>query len=383
MINKKVSIVVPALNEKITIAEFITWCKEGLEKANVDGEIIIIDSSTDETPQIAKSMGARVLSVPKKGLGQAYIDALPEIKGDYVIMGDCDCTYDFREIGKFVDKLEEGYEFVMGTRMKGYIEPGAMPPLHRYFGTPLTTKLLNAIYGSHFSDIHCGMRAMTREALNKISLESTSWEYASEMVLKAAKLKLKTAEVPIRFYKDKEGRLSQHKRTGWFSPWLAGWINLRVMLVYNPQFFLRIPGIVLMFLGIAFVGMSLLGRFVEIFNMFSLHTLMVAFMSFIFGFSSYQLSVFSEVYYAFDKDKVTRYRKKYTYNKLMGLAGIFFIAGTAFLLWFLNYFIKGGFVFGGIAFSMLFAVVSFVISFQIFTFSLLFEILFKKRRMVF
>ncbi len=231
-----VSIVVPALNEELTIGEFVDWCHEGLRRANVDGEILIIDSSADRTAEVAESKGARVLRMPKRGLGRAYIDAIPHIRGKYVIMGDCDLTYDFREIKPFVDALDAGAEFVMGTRMRGYIEPGAMPALHRYFGTPLTTWILNRMYGTRYSDIHCGMRAMTLDALKQINIQSNSWEYASEMVLKAGKLRLKTVEAPIRFYKDRPGRLSHHRRSGWFSPWMAGWINLRAMFLYARFF---------------------------------------------------------------------------------------------------------------------------------------------------
>jgi glycosyltransferase involved in cell wall biosynthesis len=381
MSDKKVSIVVPAMNEEVTIGEFISWCKEGIEKTGIEGEIIIIDSSSDRTPEIAESLGATVLRVPKRGLGQAYIDALPEIRSDYIIMGDCDCTYDFREIGKFVEKLDEGYEYVMGTRMKGYIEKGAMPKLHRYFGTPLTTKILNVMYGSHYSDIHCGMRGMTLEALKKISLESRSWEYASEMVLKAAKLGLKTTEVPIRFYKDREGRLSHHKRTGWFSPWLAGWINLRVMFEYNPQFFLKIPGIIAMFLGAIITILVFIGRF-SVFTgatIFSLHSLLFGVLLLITGFSSYQLSVLSEVYYGFNKENIVKYRKRFSYNRMVFLAGAFVAAGLVFVIYFLNYFIKADLIMTGISYSLIFGIVSFIIAFQIFSFVLLFEMLFKKR----
>ncbi len=155
----------PCLNEEICIGEFVDWCREGLGEVGRPGQILIVDSSTDRSPEIAEAHGAEVLRVPRRGLGRAYIDALPHIRGDYVIMGDCDLTYDFREIKPFVDKLDEGHDFVMGSRFAGYIEPGAMPKLHRYFGTPLTTWILNVIYGSRYSDIHCGMRALTREAL--------------------------------------------------------------------------------------------------------------------------------------------------------------------------------------------------------------------------
>src|SRR3954451_23210676 len=246
----ELSIVIPALNEALTISDFVAWCREGMEKAGVQGEILIIDSSTDETPQLAVAAGARVLRVPKRGLGRAYMDAIPFIRGDWVIMGDADCTYDFRRLGPFVEAFEQGNEYVMGSRWKGSIEPGAMPALHQYFGTPLTTWILNRLYASRFSDIHCGMRGITLHALKRMQLHSESWEYASEMVLKSVHMDLRTTEVPVRFLKDREGRLSHHKRAGWFSPWAAAWINLRAMFVYGSDFFLLKPGAVFALLGL-------------------------------------------------------------------------------------------------------------------------------------
>jgi glycosyltransferase involved in cell wall biosynthesis len=193
------SIVVPALNEELTIPMFLAWCHEGMRKAGVSAEIVIVDSSTDRTAELALAAGARVLKTPKRGLGRAYIDSLPFIRGKYVILGDCDCTYDFRELEPFVKKFRDGAEFIMGSRFSGYIEPGAMPPLHRYLGTPVTTWILNIIFSSRFSDIHCGMRGITRGALERMGLRSHSWEYASEIVLKTVHIKLRTEEVPIRF----------------------------------------------------------------------------------------------------------------------------------------------------------------------------------------
>src|SRR5437868_1527889 len=184
-----VSIVVPSLNEEITVGEFVDWCKEGLERAGVRGQILIIDSSTDKTPEIVLQHGGEVLRTPKRGLGRAYIDAASYIRGQWIIMGDADLTYDFRELLPFVEAFRNGAEFVMGSRLRGSIEQGAMPGLHRYFGTPLTTWVLNRIYGSRYSDIHCGMRGLTRSAFDRIDLKSQSWEYASEMVLKAARFK--------------------------------------------------------------------------------------------------------------------------------------------------------------------------------------------------
>jgi glycosyltransferase involved in cell wall biosynthesis len=246
----EITIVIPALNEESTVGDFVDWCRQGLAAASVTGEVLIVDSGSDGTTESALQHGARVLRTPRRGLGRAYIDALPFIRGQYVLMGDADCTYDFRQLTPFLSKFHEGFEFVMGSRWKGTIEPGSMPALHRYLGTPLTTWILNVLYGSHFSDIHCGMRGLTADALRRMGLQSQSWEYASEMVLKSVHMRLRTAEVPVRFLKDREGRMSHHKRAGWWSPFQAAWINLRAMFVYGADFFALRPGLALLALGL-------------------------------------------------------------------------------------------------------------------------------------
>ena len=245
-----VSIVVPSLNEELTIVDFVSWCHAGLAAAGVRGEIVIVDSSGDDTPNLAVAAGARVLQVPKRGLGRAYIDALPHVRGQFVIMGDADCTYDFRLLAPFVEAWRQGFEFVMGSRWQGSIEKGSMPPHHQYFGTPLTTWILNRVYSSKFSDIHCGMRGLTTDAFRRMQLSSQSWEYASEMVLKSVHLELRTTEVPVVFLKDRDGRVSHHRRMGWFSPFQAAWINLRAMFVYGADFFTFRPGVVLALFGL-------------------------------------------------------------------------------------------------------------------------------------
>jgi hypothetical protein len=245
------SIVIPALNEEIAIGQFIDWCYAGIAAAGIRAEILIVDSSRDRTAAIALERGARVLKTPKRGLGRAYIDAIPFIRGRYVLMGDADCTYDFRRIDGFVEQFVAGAEFIMGSRFLGTIEEGAMPRLHRYFGTPLTTAILNLMYGTRFTDIHCGMRGLTADALRRMGLASQSWEYASEMVLKSVHMELVTTEVPVAFLKDMAGRVSHHVRAGWFSPWQAGWINLQAMFVYGADFFLALPGTLLLLLGLA------------------------------------------------------------------------------------------------------------------------------------
>src|SRR5436190_5990162 len=291
----ELSIVVPALNEEITVGEFVEWCKEGLQRAGVNGQILIVDSSTDSTARIVLEHGGEVLRTPKRGLGRAYIDAIPYIRGKYIVMGDADLTYDFRQLAPFVREFRQGVDFVMGSRFSGTIEEGAMPPLHRYFGTPLTTWILNRIYGSRYSDIHCGMRGLTRSALERIDLKSQSWEYASEMVLKAARLKLRTAEVPVKFYKDREGRFSHHRRMGWLSPWVAGWLNLKVMLVYTPDSFLLKPGILLAAIGGLISGVLAMGPLTIGGVGFGLYWLLFGVTCVTLGYSSIQIGVLARV----------------------------------------------------------------------------------------
>jgi glycosyltransferase involved in cell wall biosynthesis len=314
------SIVVPALNEQLTIADFIAWCREGLSSVDISGEILIIDSSTDRTAEIALAAGARVLRTPKRGLGRAYLDALPFIRGKYVLMGDCDCTYDFRELKAFVQKFQAGAEFVMGSRFLGYIEPGAMPPLHRYLGTPVTTWILNLIFSSHFSDIHCGMRGLTLDALMRMDLRSQSWEYASEMVLKSVHMGLRTEEVPIRFLKDRDGRLSHHKRSGWFSPWHAAWINLRAMFIYGANFFLFKPGLVLLALGLGLVLPLSFGTLTVGPITLSLHWMMLGVALSIVGLQSVYMGILTQVFFDYSGAATERWFRRFPYTRSVFLS---------------------------------------------------------------
>jgi glycosyltransferase involved in cell wall biosynthesis len=323
----ELSIVIPALNEALTISDFVAWCHEGMAKAGIAGEILIVDSGSDETAELALAAGARVLKTPKRGLGRAYQDALPHIRGRYVLMGDCDCTYDFRELAAFVEKFRDGAEFVMGSRFRGYIEPGAMPALHRYLGTPVTTWILNAIFGSRFSDIHCGMRGITKEALERMDLRSQSWEYASEMVLKSVHMRLRTSEVPIRFLKDREGRLSHHKRSGWFSPWQAAWINLRAMFVYGANFFLYKPGLVLLFVGLVLtLGLSF-GEVSVGPVTFSLHWMLLGVSLALLGLQCVYMGILSQVFFDYSGETTARWFRRFPYTRTVAFSAALFAVG--------------------------------------------------------
>jgi glycosyltransferase involved in cell wall biosynthesis len=339
----ELSIVIPALNEELTIARFVDWCREGLRRAGIRGEIVIVDSSSDLTAEIALSRGARVLKVPKRGLGRAYIDALPFIRGDYVLMGDADCTYDFRELEPFVRCFQQGYEYVMGSRFRGYIEPGSMPPLHRYFGTPVTTWILNFLYGSRFSDIHCGMRGITLDALRKMDLQSQSWEYASEMVLKSVRMGLRTAEVPVRFLKDEKGRLSHHKRAGWFSPWQAAWINLKAMFIYGADFFLYRPGLVLLLAGLLLTLPVSLGPVQAGPITFSLHWMLLGLTLSVLGLHGIYVGALARIFSDYSGAITRRWLRRFSYTRSVFISALAVGGGIGLGLSLVSRYIRSGF----------------------------------------
>lgn len=370
-----VSIVVPCLNEELVVGEFVDWCWEGLRKAGVEGEVIIVDSSTDASADIAERHGARVLRVPRRGLGRAYIDAIPHIRGRFVLMGDCDLTYDFREMGPFIAKLSEGYEFVMGSRFAGYIEPGAMPRLHQYFGTPATTWVLNRIYGTRYSDIHCGMRGMKLEALRRIDLQSQAWEYASEMVLKAAKLDLRTAEVPVHFYRDREGRTSHHKRLGWLSPWAAGWNNLKVMILYAPGIFLLVPGLVMFLFGLL-LSASLLGGPWRIGHFgVDLHAMLLGVTLSTLGYSGLQLGILARVHNDLNPRFTRRVTELLTFDRTALASLLLVVAGVVLNAFLVADWIRRGLRLAELSHAAVFGLLLIILGVQTFAFAVLLEII--------
>jgi hypothetical protein len=370
----ELSLVVPALNESITVGEFVAWCHEGLRLAGVSGQILIVDSSTDDTPGIVLARGGEVLRVPKRGLGRAYIDAIPFIRGKWIVMGDADLTYDFRELAPFVAEFRKGADYVMGSRFRGTIEAGAMPPLHQYFGTPLTTWILNRIYASRYSDIHCGMRGLTREALARIDLKSQSWEYASEMVLKAARLNLRIAEVPVKFYKDRDGRLSHHRRMGWLSPWIAGWLNLKVMLVYSPDTFLLKPGGVLFVAGLLLsLSLGVVGPFTVVGVGINLHWMMLGIACTILGYSCLQVGILARIMHGLRSGIAVSAQRLVTYNRGMIATGICMLVGLLLVGSLVRHYIHAGMQLEQISHHGILGLLFIMLGFQTFGFTLLLE----------
>lgn len=339
----ELSIVIPASNEALTVGEFVDWCQEGLARAGTRGEILIVDSSEDETAQIALDHGARVLKVPRRGLGRAYIDAIPFIRGSYVLMGDADCTYDFREVEPFVRRFRSGCEFVMGSRWLGTIEPGAMPLLHRYLGTPVTTWILNLVFGSRFTDIHCGMRGIRTDALRRMGLQSQSWEYASEMVLKSVHMDLDTVEVPVRFLRDRNGRVSHHKRAGWFSPFQAAWINLRSMFIYGADFFLLRPGLLLLAVGLI-CSLALTFGPIHIAGLtLSLYTKLLGMTLALVGLQAFFLGCIAQVLHDYSGTKRRRWLRIFPYTRSVLLSGLAILVGLILIAVLVVTYVSSGF----------------------------------------
>ncbi len=213
---EKISIVMPCLNEEKGIARCIEWAQEGLARTGLPGEIIVSDNgSTDRSAEIARAAGARVVHQPLRGYGNAYHKGFAASTGTYIVMGDADQTYDFREIHRLIEPLRDGADYVLGSRFGGTIMPGAMPWTHRYIGNPVLTLILNLLFGLKSSDAHSGLRAFTRDAYLRMGLVSPGMEFASELVVKAAQAKLRVVEVAITYYPRAGASKLNALRDGW------------------------------------------------------------------------------------------------------------------------------------------------------------------------
>jgi len=249
----ELSIVLPCLNEAETIGICLKKAAKFLQENKINGELVVGDNdSSDGSQEIALSFGARVVDVKLRGYGAALDGAIRTARGKYIIMGDADNSYDFSNIMPFVEKLRDGYDLVMGNRFQGGISPGAMPPLHKYFGNPLLTAIGRLFSRSNCKDFHCGLRGFNRQSILALNLQTTGMEFASEMVVKATLAKLKTTEVPITLQPDGRSR-PPHLRS-----WRDGWRHLRFLLMYSPRWLFLLPGVLLIVLGIALFFLLLL-----------------------------------------------------------------------------------------------------------------------------
>ncbi|MFA6048893.1 MAG: glycosyltransferase family 2 protein [Candidatus Micrarchaeia archaeon] len=286
-----VSVVLPCRDEEKTIGICIGKIQSVFRERGIRGEIIVSDSSKDSSPKIAESLGARVVVPWNKGYGNAYLAGFAAAHGKIIMMGDADDTYDFLEMPRLLEPLKHGKaDLVLGSRLRGTIMPGAMPALHRYVGNPALSFLLNLFFGTKISDAHTGFRAISREALVAIDPHATGMEFASEMIFKAAKKKLKIAEVPITYH---PRQTKPHLES--FSD---GWRHLRFMLLYAPNYLFLAPGAFFFTIGVALMAL-LLGGPAELFGAtLDIHPMIAGSFMAILGFQLVIMGLFTKAYAA-------------------------------------------------------------------------------------
>jgi glycosyltransferase involved in cell wall biosynthesis len=317
-----VSVVIPCLNEAENIERCVALALEVLRDAEIPGEVVVADNaSEDDSAELATRAGARVVHEPRRGYGSAYLAGFAAARGRYIVMGDADLTYDFREIPRFVEQLDAGAELVMGDRMDN-IQPGAMPWLHRYVGNPILTGVLNVFFRTGVSDAHCGMRAVRRDVLPRLDLRTTGMEFASEMVIRASKEKLEIREFPIEYHpRGGESKLSSFR---------DGWRHLRFLLVHSPTHLFMAPGALLLAAGtlvslIALLQIDVLGR------EWDLHTMVAGAMLMIVGTQVVALGLCAHAYGTYfmgEKDPwFDRMRARFRLEHGLLLGGITLLAG--------------------------------------------------------
>jgi len=270
------SVVIPTMNEEEGIGTCLDWVTEAVAELRIPTEIIVSDSSTDRTPEIARERGAIVVEPDAPGYGYAYRYAFERARGDYIVMGDADTTYDFSEIPRLLDHLQEtGADIVMGSRLKGEIKPGSMPALHKYVGNPLLTRFLNTFYDAGVSDAHSGFRILTQEALETLELETTGMEFASEMIMDAGAKDLDIVEVPI-VYHEREGEET-------LDSFRDGWRHVRFMLTNAPSYLFLAPGLLFSVVGAAIMLFAATSVSMDGVN-FGLHSMIAGSLGVIVGY---------------------------------------------------------------------------------------------------
>src|SRR5262245_48720898 len=326
----ELTVLMPCLNEAQTIGVCIRKARACIDRLGLNAEIVIADNgSTDGSQAIAEREGARVVAVPERGYGAALYHGTLGSRGRYIIMGDADDSYDFSRLDPFVEKLREGNDLVMGNRFRGSIAEGAMPWKNRYIGNPGLSFVGRLFFRCPVADFHCGIRGFSRAAFDRMDLQTTGMEFASEMVIKATLLRMRIAEVPTTLSRDGRNR-PPHLR-----PWRDGWRHLRFMLLYSPRWLFLYPGVLLMVVGLLLGGRLLLGPLMLSDTVgLDVHTLLFAFAGVLVGFQAVAFSFFARIY-AFEdgllpSDK-TLERLYKTFNLEVGLAtgALLFVLGLA------------------------------------------------------
>jgi hypothetical protein len=287
----ELTVVMPCLNEAETVATCVHKAVKFIADHGISGEVVVADNgSVDGSQQLAENAGARVVPISEKGYGNALMGGILGARGEYVIMGDADDSYDFTDLMPFVTELRNGYDLVMGNRFKGGIEPGAMPPLHRYLGNPVLSFVGRLFFRSNIGDFHCGLRGFRRDSAIALGLQATGMEFASEVVVKAVLAKQKITEVPTVLHKDGRSR-PPHLRS-----WRDGWRHLRFLLLFSPRWLFFFPGLVLLIGGLGLGAAVATGPLVIGGVSFDVDTLVACGAAVDIGFQAVLFWLFTQVY---------------------------------------------------------------------------------------
>jgi glycosyltransferase involved in cell wall biosynthesis len=287
----ELSVVMPCLNESLTLGTCIKKARDTMSRLGILGEIVVADNgSTDGSQALAESLGARVVPVSERGYGNALRAGIAAARGNYVVMGDSDDSYEFGQLGDFTDKLREGCDLVMGNRFQGGIRPGAMPFLHRYLGNPVLSWLGRLFFGCPVGDFQCGLRGFRKDSIDKLELQTTGMEFSTEMVVKATLFNLKIAEIPTTLSPDGRDR-PPHLRT-----WRDGWRYLRFLLLYSPRWLFLYPGAALMLFGTVLGAWLMPGPRTVGAVTFDYNTLLFAAMAILVGFESVNFASFAKIF---------------------------------------------------------------------------------------
>ncbi|UCC95836.1 MAG: glycosyltransferase family 2 protein [Candidatus Omnitrophota bacterium] len=329
----KVSVVLPCLNEQDAIGACIEKIKDLFCKESIKGEIIVVDNgSTDNSAQIAKQLGAQVISQPMRGYGTAYIAGLNEAQGKYLVIGDADNTYDFYEIPKFIQLLDEGYELVMGSRFRGKMSKGAMSWSHRFIGNPIITFVFRVFFRTNLSDVLSGMRAFTKNAYMKMSLRCLGMEFGTEMIFSSLQKKLRITEVAIAYY--------PRKGKSKLRPFKDAWRYFRFMLLFSPAWLYLLPGFLLALIGALILVLLAQGPFSFLGRTWHIHPMFLGSLLTLLGFQILNLGIWAKLFAIREgylrRDKlITFLMRHFRLETGILLGGIFFLVGfliNAFIL---------------------------------------------------
>ena len=327
----ELTVLMPCLNERDSIFDCVAEARQAIDEAGIEGEVLVVDNgSSDGSPELARSAGARVVLEPVKGYGHTYLRGFKEAAGRYVVIGDSDGTYDFTLVPDFLERLRQGYDFVNGSRLKGDIDDGAFSFAHRYVGVPFLTWALNRFSGSKFSDAHCGMRGFSREAIDKMGLRTGGMELASEIILQAARADLKVAELPVPY----RARAGESK----LRTFADGWRHLRFMLLYSPTHVFVVPGTALLVAGLIMLLALVWGRLNIGSLSFDIHYMVVGSILAILGFQVAALGLQARMYalsigMANVDDLVLVGMRHLTLERGLAAGGAILLAGLGVLSW--------------------------------------------------